>query len=53
MKLFINENRTGYSPCQIQHIMTVGELIAALEEFDEASVDVLRNMPGTKKGTQI
>ena len=49
MKLFINANRTGYSPCQIQHIMTVGELIAALEEFDEASVDVLRNCQEQKK----
>ena len=35
MKLYINAQRTGYSPCQIQHTMTVGELIAALEEFDE------------------
>ena len=35
MNLYINANRTGYSPCQIQHTMTVGELIAALEEFDE------------------
>ena len=26
MKLYINANRTGYSPCQIQHTMTVGEL---------------------------
>ena len=31
MKLFINAQRTGYSPRQIQHTMTVGELIAALE----------------------
>ena len=35
MKLFINAQRTGYSPVQIQHTMTVGELIAALGEFDE------------------
>ena len=35
MKLYINANRTGYSPDQIRHTMTVAELVAALEEFPE------------------
>ena len=35
MKLFINANRTGYSPDQISHTMTVAELISALEELPE------------------
>lgn len=34
MKLFINANRTGYSPDQISSTMTVGELIEYLEQFD-------------------
>lgn len=39
MKLFINANRTGYSPDQVRHTMTVAELMAALEEFpDDAPV---------------
>lgn len=37
MKVFINAKRTGYAPDQINRTMTVGELIAALEEFDEAA----------------
>ncbi len=32
--VLIESERTGYSPNQIYHTMTVGELIAALEEYD-------------------
>ena len=50
MKLYINANRTGYSPCQIQHTMTVGELIAALEEFDEDTPVLLKHDGGYTYG---
>ena len=50
MKLYINANRTGYSPCQIQHTMTVGELIAALEEFDEDTPVFLKHDSGYTYG---
>ena len=51
MKLYINANRTGYSPCQIQHTMTVGELIAALEEFAEDTPVFLKVTMTTSKHT--
>ena len=50
MKLFINAQRTGYSPCQIQHTMTVGELIAVLEEFDEDTPVFLKHDGGYTYG---
>ena len=50
MKLYINANRTGYSPCQIQHTMTVGELIAALEEFAEDTPVFLKHDGGISWG---
>ena len=50
MKLYINANRTGYSPCQIQHTMTVGALIAALEEFDEDTPVFLKHDGGYTYG---
>ena len=50
MKLYINANRTGYSPFQIQHTMTVGELIAALEEFDENTLVYLKHDGGYTYG---
>ena len=50
MKLYINANRTGYSPAQIQHTMTVGELIAALEEFDENTPVLLKHDGGYTYG---
>lgn len=33
-QVIINANRQGYTPEQIRHTMTVGELISALEEYD-------------------
>ena len=50
MKLFINAQRTGYSTAQIQHTMTVGELIAALEEFDEDTPVFLKHDGGYTYG---
>ena len=50
MKLFINAHRAGYAPEQIQHTMTVGELIAALEEFDEDTPVFLKHDDGYTYG---
>ena len=50
MKLFINAHRAGYSPEQIRHTMTVGELIAALEEFDEDTPVFLKHDGGYTYG---
>ena len=47
MKLFINANRTGYSPDQISHTMTVSELIAALEELPEDAPVYLKHDNGS------
>ena len=37
-------------PCQIQHTMTVGELIAALEQFDEDTQVFLKHDGGYTYG---
>ena len=50
MKLFINAHRAGYTPEQIRHTMTVGELIAALEEFDEDTPVFLKHDGGYTYG---
>lgn len=50
MKLYINANRTGYSPDQIRHTMTVAELIAALEEFPEDAPVYLKHDNGYTYG---
>ena len=50
MKLFINANRTGYSPDQISHTMTVSELIAALEELPEDAPVYLKHDNGYTYG---
>ena len=50
MRLFINAHRAGYAPEQIQHTMTVGELIAALEEFDEDTLVFLKHDGGYTYG---
>lgn len=34
-KLIIDTEREGYGTDQVRHTMTVGELIAALEQYDE------------------
>ena len=51
MKLFINAHRAGYAPEQIRHTMTVGELIAALEQFDEDTPIYLKNDRGYTYGS--
>ena len=50
MRLFINAHRAGYAPEQIRHTMTVGELIAALEEFDEDTPVFLKHDGGYTYG---
>ena len=50
MKLYINANRAGYTPDQIRNTMTVGELIAALGAFDEATPVSLRHDGGYTYG---
>ena len=50
MKLFINANRTGYSPDQIHHTMTVAELISALEELPEDAPVYLKHDNGYTYG---
>lgn len=34
-KLIIDTEREGYGTDQVRHTMTVGDLIAALEQYDE------------------
>ena len=50
MKLYINANRAGYTPDQIHRTMTVGELIAALGEFDEDTPVYLKHVGGYTYG---
>ena len=50
MKLFINAHRAGYSPEQIRNTMTVGELIAVLEEFDADTPVFLKHDGGYTYG---
>ena len=35
MRVLINARRSGYSPDQIRHTMTVSQLVAYLGQFDE------------------
>lgn len=51
MRLFIEGRRNGYSPEQCGHTMTVGELIAYLEEFDEAAPIYISNDKGYTYGS--
>ena len=41
--LFIEGRREAYAPDKIRHTMTVGELIAFLEDFDEDTLVMLNN----------
>jgi len=49
-KLFIEGRRTGYRPSQCNTTMTVGELIAMLEQFDEDTPVYLKNDNGYTYG---
>lgn len=51
MKLFIDGRREGYGTDQIRETMTVGELIAYLEQFDEDEKVYLRNDGGYTYGS--
>lgn len=48
--LYINGARTGYSPRQIEHTMTVGELISWLEQYDDDTLVYLKNDNGYTYG---
>lgn len=48
--LFIEGRREAYAPHQINYTMTVGELIAFLEDFDEDTLVMLNNDEGYTYG---
>lgn len=50
-KLFIRGNRNGYSPDQCGKTLTVGELIALLEDFDKDMPIYLSNDGGYTYGS--
>lgn len=50
MKVFIDGRRDGYSPDQCGKTMTVGELIAYLEDLDEDAEVYLKNDNGYTYG---
>ncbi|GHV26750.1 hypothetical protein FACS18948_3020 [Clostridia bacterium] len=49
--LFITGNRNGYSPDQCGRTMTVGELIALLQDYDENLKVYFRNDNGFTYGS--
>lgn len=49
--LFIEGNRNCYHPAQNENTMTVGELIAMLEDFDPGAKVFLRNDNGYTYGS--
>ena len=49
--LYIEGRREGYGVDQIRHTMTVGDLIAYLEQFDEDTPVYLRNDGGYTYGS--
>lgn len=51
MKLFIEGRHNGYDPEQCGRTMTVGELIAYLEQFDEDAEVFLKNDNGYTFGS--
>ena len=51
MKLFIEGRRNGYDPSQCGRTMTVGDLIAYLEQFDEDAEIFLKNDNGYTYGS--
>lgn len=51
MKLFLEGRRNGYSTEQCGRTMTVGELIAFLEDFDEDTLVYLKNDRGYTYGS--
>ena len=49
--LYIEGRRDGYSPTQIRETMTVGELMAYLEQFDEDAPVYIQNDNGYTYGS--
>ena len=50
MRIYIDGRRDGYNPDQCGNTMTVGELIAYLEQFEEDTEVYLRNDNGYTYG---
>ena len=50
-KVFIDGKRNGYSPAQCGKTLTVGELIARLEDFDEDAQVFLKSDNGYTYGS--
>ena len=48
--VYISANREGYGIDQVRHTMTVGELIAYLEQFDEDAQVYLKHDDGYTYG---
>ena len=48
--VYINANREGYGIDQVRHTMTVGELMAYLEQFDEDAQVYLKHDGGYTYG---
>lgn len=48
--IYLNTERTGYGPEQCGRTLTVGELIALLEEYDEDTPVFLKNDEGYTYG---
>jgi hypothetical protein len=51
MKLYLDSKREGYDPEQCGGTMTVGELVAFLEGFDENTEIYIRNDGGYTYGS--
>lgn len=51
MKIYIEGRRNGYNPTQCGKTMTVGELMAYLEQFDEDAKIYLKNDNGYTYGS--
>ena len=50
MRIYIEGRRDGYSPEQCGNTMTVGDLIAYLEQFEEDTEVLLKNDNGYTYG---
>lgn len=51
MRIYIEGRRNGYNPTQCGKTMTVGELMAYLEQFDEDAEIYLKNDNGYTYGS--
>ena len=51
MRIYIEGRRNGYNPTQCGKTMTIGELMAYLEQFDEDAEIYLKNDNGYTYGS--